>query len=1092
MRCLKAISLLLCSALFLTRFATAQETTSEIQGIIKDEKDAPLAGATIVAIHLPTATKYTTTSRKDGRYNLPNLRIGGPYEITVSFVGYANDKQDNITLTLGQEYKADFTLKPGSTSLTEVVVTASRADKVFNNSRTGAQEIINRTQIERLPTINRSLQDFTKLTPSANGLSFGGRSGSYNNVTVDGANFNNAFGLSGTLGGQTNSQPISLDALEQIQVSISPYDVRQGGFSGAGINSVTRSGTNKIKGTLYTYLRNPETQGYKVGTNKVTKLDFNYNLYGFVVGGPIIKNKLFFFVNAEQERRSEPATTFIASRPGQTPVPGAVSQAVADTLDALKQFLITKFGFDPGSYQGYNYRTNSDRLTIKFDWNINANNTFTVKYNYLRSLRDVVPSNSGSAANGRLPSNTGMPFSSASYTINNNFDIVIGELITRMGNKASNKLQIGYTALRDFRSSFSPKDFPLVDILNGQGATYTVFGYEPFTYNNKLNSDIFQLNDIYTFYKGSHEITVGTQNAYKRFLNGFAPNYAGTYRFASLTDFYNSVNNNLPRATQYDYRFSSTKDGSFPFAKVGALELGFFAQDKWRMNNHFTLTYGLRADIPIFESKFETNENLKNLTFRDGLKVDVGAKPKAQILWSPRVGFNWDVKGDRVTQLRGGVGLFAGPPPFVWISNQASNNGVQFGSYRIQPGVAGVSTTDPRFIFNADINANRAGTAGNLATSYNIAVTDKNFKYPQVLRANIAVDRKFPGNLVVTVEGSYSLDVNGVYFQNINLPSTGTALQGQDNRIRYTSPQIYAGNSLTNPNISDVILMRNATKGYSYFVTVQVQKTFKNLYLNAAYTHSRARSMNDGGSIAQSMWRDRQVKGDPNTSELGYSNFYQPHRVIVSASYRIEYAKYFATSVGLVYEAAPSGATSYVYNGDVNNDAAGGNNDLMYIPRDKSEIVLEKSSATDPRTPDQIWAQLNNYINQDWYLSKNRGKYAERNAVVLPFFKKMDLNFTQDFYVKTGKNKADKHTMRLTFDIINFGNLISSRWGIVKSINTNAPIRFLRVGADGKPVYTFPYFDNTNQIPLVNTFQDNTGLTSRWQMQVGIRYLFNN
>ena len=708
--------------------AFSQETTSEIQGVITEPGGNAVIGATITATHVPSATKYSTTSRKDGRFNLPNLRIGGPYEITVTNIGYKQEKQDNVTLLLGQDFTADFTLTTEAKELNAVVVTGSNQNKVFNSSHTGSQEVIGRNQIERLPTINRSLQDFTRLTPSAVstglGNSFGGRNNLYNNVTVDGANFNNAFGLSSTLGGQTASQPISLDAIEQIQVNISPYDVRQGGFSGAGINSVTRSGTNQFKGTVYTYLRGPGLQGYNVRTNTVPKPDFNYNLRGAAIGGPIIKDKLFFFVSGEQERITQPATTYVASKPGQTPVPGVISQAVADTLDALKSFLMQKYKYNPGSYQDYSYRTYSDKVTVRVDWNINKKSTLTLKYNYLKSYKDIAASNSGAPNGNRQPSNTGLPFSGSGYTINNNFNIFIAELNTHFSNKASNKFQIGYSALRDFRASLGGGNFPLVDILNATGQTYTSFGYEPFTYNNVLNSNIFQVSDIFTYYAGKHELTIGTQDYQKKFTNGFAPNYEGAYIFNSFTDFYNSANNGTANAKSYNLQYSLNKDGSFPFAKIGSTELGFFIQDKWRIKTNFTLTYGLRADAPIFDNSFQTNPVVPGLTFRDGKHYSTGQKPGTNVLFSPRAGFNWDVFKNQKTQIRGGIGEFSGPPPFVYISNQASNNGVQFGVLSNGP-----NTT----AFSNDINANRP-TGGIAPSSIGLVFTDKNFKYPQVLK----------------------------------------------------------------------------------------------------------------------------------------------------------------------------------------------------------------------------------------------------------------------------------------------------------------------------------------------------------------------
>ena len=1069
--------------------AYAQETTSEIQGIVKNGS-AAVAGATIEAIHQPTGTKYSITTRNDGRYNLSNVRIGGPYLIKITNVGFKDQVKENVFLSLGQVYNADFEVTTDTKDLVTVVVAGTRQDKVINNSRTGSQEVITRTQIERLPTISRSLQDYTKLTPSANGLSFGGVSGSYNNLTVDGANFNNAFGLSGTLGGQTSSQPISIDAIEQIQVNVSPYDVRQGSFSGAGINSVTRSGTNKFKGSVYNFFRSENTQGYKVNAAEAVKSNIDYNQFGASIGGPIIKNKVFFFGSYEQEKIMLPGSpTWRAAKAGESSDGVSISQARADTLNALKSFLISKFGYDPGSYDNYDYRTESKKATIRLDWNINDKNTFTIKYNYLKSFRDIAASNSG-AQGSRQPSVTGLPFSGNGYTINNNFNIFIAELNTRFNNKANNKLQIGYTELRDFREPIAKGNpFPLVDIMNGNNQTYTSFGYEPFTFNNKLSSDIFQISDIFTLYKGSHEITLGTQNYFKKFENGFAPNYQGYFRFNNLSDFYAAANNPYVSATQPGTQtatirrlgFASTKDGSFPFAKIGAAEIGFFAQDKWRLKPNFTITYGVRIDVPTFEDKFDTNDSLKTLNFRDGQKIDVGLAPPTKPLFSPRLGFNWDVKNDKKTQIRGGIGLFAGPPPFVWVSNQAGNNGVQLGSVSLGNGATA------NLPFSPNVDAFRP-SGGALSTAYNIAVTDQNFRYPQNLKASIGIDHKLPKNFTITVEGNYTKDVNAVYFQNINLPYTGFPLAGSDNRIRYSTPQIYNGTTLSNPNISDAILMKNSNNGYGYFFTTQIQKTAKNFIGSVAYTYSKARTINDGGSIAQSNWRDRSVKGDPNTDELGFANFYQPHRVIAYGSYRKEYAKYFATSIGFTFEAATSGTGTYVYNGDLNGDNQTGN-DLMYVPKNQADIVLVKANAADPRTPDQIWSQLNNFINQDIYLSKNRGKVVERNGALAPYFKQLNMNFTQDFFVET-KDKT-RNTLRLTVDIFNFGNLMNKQWGVTKSFTRTNPLNFVGIAPDGKPTFSFPYLDANNQTPVTSSYRDNLGISSRWQMQIGVRYLFN-
>jgi hypothetical protein len=1088
----RVLSTLFISLLFLmgVTHVVAQETTAEIQGVVVDDKGVGLAGATISAVHVPTGTLYNTTSRKDGRYNLPNVRVGGPYRIRVTFVGFKEESMEDITLGLGQVYKADFNMAQNTSNLTEVVVAARRSDKVFNKGRTGAAEFVNRQQIDRLPTINRSINDFTRLTPTANSnatygtSSFGGKANSFNNLTVNGASFNNTFGLAAGLGGQTNSQPISIDALDQIQVNIAPYDVTLGNFTGAGINSVTKSGTNEVKGTVYYYWKNPELTGRKVATTKVPKQQFDFSNWGANIGLPIWKNKIFFFGSLELERVSQPATSRVASRNGSTG--DNVSQARAEDLETLRDFLKTKFNYDAGAFENYTFDTYSDKITTRLDFNISKKHTFNVNYYYLKSYRNVPPSNSGAPGNNRQPSNTAMPFFASSYIINNNFHIVIAELNSRFTNSISNKLQVGYNQLRDFRSSPGGV-FPLVDIENGQGSSLTAFGYEPFTAFNMLNTDTWQLNDIVTINKGAHTITVGTQNTYNKFRNGFAPNYYGAYRFANLDSFYNSVNNGNANASRYELRYSARKGGEFPYADVEAFQVGLFIQDKWTVNNNLVLTAGLRADAPIFKQNFIANTKADSLVFRNGVRINTGEAPKVSVLLSPRIGFNWDVDGNKQTQLRGGVGIFAGAPPFVWISNQASNNGVDFGSF-VRTNVA----------FDADVDASRpVGAAAN--TSYNLAVTDRDFKFPQLFRANLAIDRKLPLDITATLEGVFSKDINGVYHQNVNLPSTGTPLVGADNRIRYSATRIYAGvggESASNPNISDAILMRNTSKGYTYNITLQLQRNVKNLYTMIAYSYGDSRSVNDGGSIAQSIWRDRQVSGDPNADVTSYSNFYQPHRVVAAVFYRFEYFKHGGTSIGLTFEAANAGVASYIVGSsvsglDLNNDGLN-TNDLVYVPRDASEIVLESTNAQDPRTPAILWNQLNAYINQDPYLSTRRGQYAERNGLLLPFYKRLDLNFSQDFFVNIG---GKRNTFRFSMDIFNFGNLLNKNWGILKTTNRTTLLNVKRIETTGpnagKPVYSFPYLDAANQVPLTSTFFNSTGQASRWQIQMGVRYIFN-
>jgi hypothetical protein len=1091
---------------FFSKNVSAQGvTTASVNGLVTDAKGF-IPGATVTITHLPTGTVYSTVTRADGRFNIPNLRVGGPYTFKVTFIGYKDFIEDAITLSIGQDQKIDVRLEDNTTALKEVVVNGTQG-KVINSSRTGARETVTRAQIDALPTLNRSLSDFTKLTPSANGLSFGGRSSTFNNLTVDGALFNNSFGLSGTLGGQTNSQPISLDAIDQIQVDIAPFDVRQGNFTGAGVNTVVKSGTNEFKGTVYDYLRSTHLTGYDAGPTTVAVTPFTYHQVGATLGGPIIKNKLFFFVSGEEERISQPATTFVATGTGATG--GTVSQADAGTLNSISQALQTKYGYNPGPYQGYNYDTYSNKATVKIDWNIDKNNTLSAKYFYLKSYGDHPASNSNSGITNfgsRAPSVTTLPFYGSGYRINNNFNIGIVELDTRISSTISNRLTAGYSALRDFRASLGGANaLPLVDIGNGttdatgkiitpSNATLTTFGYELFTAGNILYTNIGQFSDDLTIYAGKHEITFGTNDQIQSYKNGFAPNYNGVYVYNSASDFLNG----LPAQT-YASRFSALPSGAFPYASIKAGIYSVYAQDKFNVTDNFKLTYGIRADYDAFPTTLQQNAAATNITFQGGTHVDPSKLPANRVQLSPRLGFNWDINGDQTTQLRGGAGLFAGTVPFVWISNQASNNGVLFGSYSVTQGAKGnTPAQNAQLIFNPNVNANHPAPGQGVAnTSYELDITDPHLKYPKIARVNLALDHKFEDGVVATIEGSYAKDINAIYMQNLVLSNTFTTLPGVEGQIQYTSKNTTpsaANATAANPSITGLYYLTNTNKGDSYFVTGQLQKSFSNgFYFNVAYTHSGSRDVNDGGSTASTIWSTRYVAGNPNADNLSNSSFVQPNRIIASLAYKKEYFHHTATTIGLIFEDANNGVVSYTTLGDPNNDGA--TNDLMYIPKNKGDIELVKDFAADPRTPDQIYAQLANFINQDSYLSSHKGQFAQRDGVILPYFQRVDLHFAQDFYVKAGKTK---NTITISFDIINFTNLIDKNLGVYQdsfngfaSGNTNV---LSYKGIDpvtGHATYSFPFLDKTNFIPVTKSFINDNSQLSRFQAQLGLRYTFN-
>ena len=1085
----QALSMLLVILISVIK-VNAQETTSEIQGLIT-VGNAGVAGATITVVHQPTGTKYVTTSRADGRYNLNNLKIGGPYLLQVSFVGMKTEKQDDINLTLGQTYKANFTLADANSNLKEVVVSSNKQDKVFNNARTGSQETFNRNQITSLPTISRSYKDIIKLTPTYNSGSFGGQSSQLNNITIDGANFNNSFGLSGDIGGQTGQNPVSLDAIEQIQVNTSPFDVKNGGFVGGGINSVTRSGNNTYSGSVYQYFKNKDWQGYEVNgapyTIKVPKQDYSYDLKGFTASGAIIKNKLFIFVNGEQESNTTPGTTWQASTASSPANGTTISAANADSLNKLASFLKSKYNYDPGAYQGYSYVASSKRLTAKIDWNIDANNTFTFKYNYLKSSNQIPPSNSGSAST-RQAGVTALPFYGAGYEINNNANIFIAELNTKFSNSVSNKLQVGYTALRDYRNALtSNANFPMVDILDGNGKPFTSFGHELFTYGNKLNTDVYQFNDNLSIYAGKHEITIGTQTSFKKYLNGFSPNYQGTFRFASMNDFINSANGLGTKSVEYSLSYT-LGSGAFPLVGPKDFEAGVYLQDKYRATDKLTITYGVRFDYSKFYNTFLYNPVVDTLTkFYNGTRANTGAAPDAAVQISPRFGFNYDAYGDQTLQIRGGAGLFQGAPPFVWISNQASNSGMAlFGSFQ----------NFNNNVFNPDVNAYRPNATATLSRSYSINASDPNYKFPQVFKSTLAADKKLGKGWTVTAEGTYTKQFNASVFQNIALPGTGLQLLS-DGRYRfpYRSSYPFGGTQMggtapaaaNNPNIGNAIYMTNSSAGYAWTGTLQVQKITKNFMFTAAYTRQEAKDAAVSGSTANTMWGSKVVSDYPNNFTIGNSNNYMPHRLIASVVYKKEFFKNQPTSVGMVYEVAPNFATSYVVQGDLNNDGITFN-DLMFVPKDPTQIKLINASG-DTRSQTELWNQLDNFIRNNPYLSSRRGQFAERNAYVLPRTHKLDLNFTQDIKFAVGKNN---HTLRLTADIYNFTNLLNKDWGVFYIPTTTTPLVFSRIDTDGKtPVYTFPYLDAVNKVPFSRAYRPSPSLGSRYQIQIGVRYLFN-
>ena len=1094
------------------------QTTAAISGTVLDEKGEGLPGANVIAIHEPTGSRYGAATRADGRYNIVNMRVGGPYKVTISFVGYKDDVKTGINLTLNQDQRVNSKLETSEAQLEEVKVVAARS-AVFNAGRTGAATTVGNKQVTTLPTLNRSLTDFARLDPRSNGgLSFAGRNAAYNNITVDGALFNNTFGLSGTVGGQAGAQPISVDAIDQFQVNIAPFDVRQGMSTGANINVVTKSGTNEWSGSIYTFNRNQDLINKNVGFVENPLPNTNTTQFGGRIGGAIIKNKVFIFASYEQETKTDPGTTFKPTVDGVA-FDNSTSLARAADLDKLRAFLISKYNYDPGEYQNYDRISKSTKFNARLDWNISDKHKLNVKYNTLRSFSDVQPS-------GRAPGPLLLPFQSAFYRINNNLDSYIAELNSSFGGKIANNLTVGYTQLRDFRETPYTSLFPLVDIRNGVANSTQVttsFGYEPFTAFNVLDSDVLQISDNLTVYAGKNLLTFGVSYEDNSFRNGFAPDYNTGYVFQSFDDFYKSANEGTANAQQFRQRWSNTAD--FPFARLKGNTLSLYAQNEMNLAKGFKLTVGIRADgtsIPVELSSTTTNTFVPGLTFRDGLKIATDKFPDYALLFSPRIGFNWDVNEEKKTQIRGGLGLFSGRAPYVWISNQLSNNGVLFGSEFTQAnGVVGRP-------FNTSVDAYRPKVDfGSVVkpTAYNLAITDPNFKFPQIFRANLAVDQNLGDGWIASFEGAYTKDINAINTENINLPTSLRNAIGADNRPIFYNVgtngfpsskynRIYgsvaaggtttpANISATSPDISDAILIKNTNNGYSYFLTGTVSKNFDSgLSASLSYTYTDSRSVNDGGTTAIGIWQGRQVSGDPNADVLGYSNFLQRHRILAYGGYKLNYFNNkMATTFGFSYAVGPAGRFSYVYNGDMNGDNQNFN-DLIYIPRDQSEILMRNLSVTvrgvtTVYTAAQQWTDFDNYIKQDSYLNSRRGQYAERNGAEQPWSASFDFKIIQDFNIKIG---GKVNTLQLTFDLFNAGNYVSNAWGLNQSPVRSSIINFagydnaanfIATGSapTGRPVFTFPYRLETTT--LSDSFQNNPGATSRWQGQIGIRYIFN-
>jgi hypothetical protein len=1032
----------------------AQVTTSTLVGLVKDATSG-LPGASVKAIHGPTGTVYSVMTNTDGRYTIPNMRSGGPYTVEISYVGLRAEKFENVYLRLGDSFVLNASLNDNNKTLEEVRIVSKR-DATFNSKHTGASTNISREQLQNLPSLSRSLQDFTRLTPQANGNSFGGASNKFNNISIDGAVNNDVFGLTstGTPGGQASTQPISLDAIQEIQVVVTPFDVTNGNSTGGTVNAVTRSGTNKVEGSAYFFGRNQNSIGKSVDGLNTKAADFYNTTSGFRLGAPIVKNKLFIFVNGELGRIKTP-TTLSAGEQGSV-----ISTSDAELIANTAQ---TRYGYNVGSFGQFDQQTNSDKLFARVDWNINAKNQLTIRHNYISAFDDKI-----------TRSNSAFAFSNNGYRFTDVQNNTVLELRSAINQDLSNNLILGYSRIRD-RRAFNGALFPQVKInnFNGSPSQSVVFGSEASSTANELDQDIFEFTDNFKILAGKHTFTVGTHNEFFKFRNLFMNNFAGSYTYTNLNDFLNNAKPNIATST-----YSIEPGNNRPAAAFKAAQLGFYFQDEIEAFQGFRLIAGLRADVPMFYDNPPANP-LVAATYPNQ-RTD--QTPSGQILVSPRLSFNWDLTGDRTIQLRGGGALLTSRAPFVWLSNAFTNNGML---------TAQVNATNGTGTFIAD-PSNQKAAGGVVGTTYEVNLTDNKLRLPQVFKTDLALDFKLPGGVFATLEGIYAKTVNNILYRNLNLrPSVATInpalTNGADSRplFAYPTPAGKVSTSFTNAYI-----LENTNRGETYSLTAQVSKAFDfGLSVSGAYTYGKSTDVNSGASsTAGSNYGFVQIVNNPNDPELSYSNYDLRHRIVGSLNYVARYGKNkaSATTFSLFYAGKSGSPYTYLYFGDLNQDG-NNQNDLLFVPRTINDIRLTSlTSGTGANqiviTPAQQWDALNAFIQNDKYLNSRRGKYAERNGARMPWEHQFDVRIMQDLGTMF---KGSKNALQISLDVINVGNLINKDWGRSYFVTNNAStlVNYTYNATTGGG-YTF-------KAPADNLAYQVSAFASRWQAQVGVRYLFN-
>lgn len=1030
----------------------AQVTTATLGGKVIDTNDEAIIGATVQAVHEPSGTMYGAITNVDGRYTIQGMRAGGPYKVEISYVGYQTATFNGVNLRLGETEDISTSLKESSELLGEVVVVAKAG---VDATKTGAAMSLNASDINRMPSISHGIADVTRLNPqvsvSASGaMSFAGANNRYNSFQIDGAMNNDTFGLTanGSNGGQAGTQPVSMETIEQIQVNVAPFDVRQSGFTGGAINAITKSGTNQFHGSVYGFGNNQNLIGSKYtmmnGKTSSKYVDQSEYQAGFTMGGPIIKNKLFFFANYEKASQENPNAYGLGAAASR--INKDVAEKILKTIQQMAEEQGVTYNGTLGSADAY---TKSDKAGVKLDWNINNNHKASFRW----SLVSAKQLNSTSGASQLNASDYTYDFVSKT----NSF---IAELQSRFSDKLSNELRASYVRVRDERKPGDP--FPMIEISNvGDGTLH--LGNERSSMANRLDQDIWSITDNLSWYLGNHTLTFGTHNEVYTFTNLFIQDYYGTYYYNSPDDFY------AGKINRYRHNNTLLTGNALWEPTFSAGQLGFYAQDKWNVNDNFDLTYGIRMDIPLFFDTPMENKDFNDYAASQGWGLKTNHKLSSTPLVSPRVGFRWKLDETNKFVLRGGIGVFTGRIPFVWLSNNFTNTGMTMNTYNTY------SCDDLSLILNP--NGQQANAEKIAAGTQTINVFSDDFKFAQNMRLNIGFDFEL-GGIDWTAEAIYSKTLNDILYKNLSYDLNGQTLGGTVEGLEFDQRPMFSVREGAS-NYYGIYELSNTNKGYTYSLSLQGEKKFAfGLDVTASYTYTRSKAINAGtSSVAASNWIYNYTRGNSNDPELGFSAFNIPHRINVSVFYHKDYAKSWSTIVGLIYTGSTGSPYSVYYNGDLNGDSSNGN-DLMFIPTDAQIDKMPFLSNSDYTVEEQK-ANMKSWLANDKYLSKHRGEYYERYADNEKFEHHFDFHFAQRYSFKVGKQN---HALELSFDMMNIGNLFNKEWGRYSS--TGAALYYNPVTYNSRS-QAFQFLHDADY--TMHSYNDDY---SRWRGQIGLKYTF--